>query len=405
MIRLSALTVMFGLLVGGCAKETDNKSSDGTSGAGGSDADAESSGSSTERSPVGGSGGGSTEGAGGSPSGGVEASGSTEGTGGSPSGGEAGGGYMEGGGTFAGTAGMVGVSTAGVSGSPMIGGIRPPMVGTGGVGAGVPGQLPEDCSPMYRSSGPEYCSIDYECANGYLYTWCDTYDPNHWYCSCDSMGGTLEFELTNASIADACAYIGDLCMADSSTPIEFTDSPECTPSYQELGPNYCSMEEICTQSAEISEGVSVLSNQWRYTWCELSGGTWTCNCDAAGSSLTFDIPESTPAADVCSNALDICSAGAVELTGPRDCWPTYQSASPEWCDAQHECTRTGTIGVTEVEAHEWLYTSCFSEVEGQWTCDCGVGAQSMNFELSSPDAWSTCQDASASCVEAFASGQ
>lgn len=404
-VTVLGVLLLCAAVVGGCyssnSVKKENQEADG------SDSVAGAGGGSAEGSPDLADGEGSTEGSGGS--------GFTEkdvGAGGSNGGeGETGGDpYVGSGVSTGGSTG--GSSVAGAAGIPPTmtdprPGVIPPFVGAaGGFATGGQGQPPQDCTPAYRSNGGDYCDIEYECATGYLYTWCETYDPERWYCTCDSMNGFQEFELTNVSaVGDPCAFVGDLCTAEGSTQIEFTGPPQCSPSYQEFGLNYCSIEQTCTQSAEISDGVTVMSSQWQYTWCEISGETWTCSCETGGSTLTFDIPQSTAAAEVCPRAVDICSAGTVEMTGPRECSPTFQSASPDWCDAQHDCTRTASIDGTEVQAHEWLYTSCYLEAESQWTCDCGVGAQSMSFDLSNPDAWTTCQQASADCVDAFASGQ
>ena len=146
----------------------------------------------------------------------------------------------------------------------------------------------------------------------------------------------------------------------------------------------------------------MVSSEYQSTWCELYNDAWTCSCYVASSDVSFEYPASTAAAEVCPNALELCTGGALELAGAKECSPSYQSASQDWCDAQHDCTGAATIDGIEVQVHEWLYTSCYTEVEGEWTCECGLGAESTSFELSSDDAWTTCQDASATCVETLA---
>jgi hypothetical protein len=53
---------------------------------------------------------------------------------------------------------------------------------------------------------------------------------------------------------------------------------------------------------------------------------------------------------------------------PSDCSPMYLSSGPEYCN---------------------------------FTCDCSMGAKSTTLEPSGTDAWTVCEEASASCIEAF----
>jgi hypothetical protein len=294
--------------------------------------------------------------------------------------------------------GMVGVASSRPIRGPIY--YDEPFYGPNGPYSMSGGELPTDCSPMYLSSGPEYCSMEFECADGYLSTWCDMYDPEQLRCECSSMGGYQSFTLT-AMPDDPCASIAEFCMADSDKAVEFTEPEVCTPTYQELGSEWCSMEQQCTQSAEVEEGISVQSNEYQSTWCELYDGSWTCSCNVGGSDLSFDYPESTPAADVCPDALELCTSGAVELGSERECKPTHMSAYGDMCDAQQDCTGSATIDGTEVQVHEWLYTTCYTEVEGEFTCECGMGSKSTTLELSGTDAWTVCEEASVSCVESF----
>jgi hypothetical protein len=266
------------------------------------------------------------------------------------------------------------------------------VAGAGGIaGVEIPGvELPEDCAATYVSAGTDYCSIELQ-----------TGESDQYSCGCESTTGYLTIELTGLAGVEACAYVASLC-AGSSTQIEFTEEAECVPQYEEVGSEWCMYEQECTQSAEIEEGVSVVSRQWQSTWCQLYDEAWTCSCDSAAANLTFDFPASAEAADVCPSAVDICAEGALALEGPRECSPTYQSASSDWCDRELDCTRTASVAGTEVLAHEWMYTSCRLAEESQWSCDCGIGTESMSFELSSADAWDTCQEASDMCVEALA---
>jgi hypothetical protein len=217
-------------------------------------------------------------------------------------------------------------------------------------------------------------------------------------CDCEAdWWGT--YQLTGTPDQDPCILVAGLCAGGSATEVEFAGEPECTPSYQEAGAEWCSMEQQCTQSAEISEGISILSTEWHGTWCELDDQSWSCNCEAESRSLSFDYPESVAASEVCPNAVELCSAGTAELEGPLECTVRYRSASLESCDAQHDCVGAALIAGTQVQLHEPMFTRCYAEAEGQFSCECTLGSKSLTLEVSAPDAWTTCEEVGASCLD------
>lgn len=83
--------------------------------------------------------------------------------------------------------------------------------------------------------------------------------------------------------------------------------------------------------------------------------------------------------------------------------PAHQSASPDWCSAEHECTRAALLGEITVRVQEYLGTSCYPVSADQWQCECGVGGEQISFAVENEDSWSTCTEASARCVQSFAS--
>ena len=216
-------------------------------------------------------------------------------------------------------------------------------------------------------------------------------------CQCESDIGYHSYELTGLLGLDACLFTAELCQEGVNA--EFTEPPECRDTSQERGPSWCSTERECTRSAQVAEGVSVIQTDWQYAYCDLIDNAWTCQCDVPGSSISFDLPTPADAASVCPQAMDICTVGEFEVSGPRECSPTYQSASPDWCDAELDCTRAARIGETEVNAHEWMYTNCEGLGDGEWRCDCSVGPDSSSFSLTSDDPWQACQVAASACLE------
>jgi len=111
------------------------------------------------------------------------------------------------------------------------------------------------------------------------------------------------------------------------------------------------------------------------------------------------MPPPPPGASICPTALDVCTSGTVEIVGPRECSPTFQSAAPDWCDMEHDCTSTANIGGTQVEVHEWMYTNCQPLTDSQWNCNCGLGNQPATVQVTSPDAWNACQLGATACLD------
>jgi hypothetical protein len=273
-------------------------------------------------------------------------------------------------------------------------------LGTGGsaVGGGSVGEPPEGCSPQFISSGPEHCEAGYECPTGFAWVFCDMWEPGEIRCDCESDTGFQQYELSALPDQEPCTLIAGLCLGDAGAAVEFTDPPQCVGTSQGAGDNWCEIGQECIQSAEIADGISVQSSQYQSTWCDLYDDTWRCSCDSEAGRLSLEFSASVAAADVCPNALELCSSGPVEIEGPRECSLRFQSGVGEYCDAQHDCAGTATIDGTEVQVLEPMYIACYSEVEGEWTCECGLGTKSTDFELSSPDAWTTCEDAAVTCA-------
>ena len=294
------------------------------------------------------------------------------------------------------------VITGGFAGG--VGGVIVGGAPGGGAPAGGSGgnEFPDECEPMMLDGGPDYCMMEFDCDNGWLFTYCDPIRPGGMQCECDSEMGYQSYQLTGISGTDACVLTADLCYDGVAANVEFTDPPVCQDTYQDRGPDWCSTERQCTQSAQVAEGVSVVSTEWQYAYCDFMADSWTCQCEGRNSTISFDFPADADPNLVCPDALDICSGGEFEMSGPRECSPSYQSAYGDWCDTELDCTRAAVIDGIEVSAHEWMYAHCEGLGDDQWQCECNVGADSSSLELTSDSAWHACEDVASVCVETFA---
>ena len=301
------------------------------------------------------------------------------------------------------------VSTGGAAGGVVFyggwtaAGGTPTVGGYAGFGGSVTsGEWPADCSARYHSSSPDYCDVELECSNGWVWAYCDMWESSEPWCECESdlAENWQTWQFSGVPDGDPCVLVANLCLGRGEPALQFTE-PACTPSYQELGAEWCDMEQQCTQTAEVTDEISVSTSEWQYTWCELSGDVWACSCSAGRGSMSFDYPGPVEASDVCPNALELCSAGATEIRAPTECTPYSQWASVDSCDAQHDCTGAATIAGTQIQVHQSMFTNCYALADGRWRCDCSLGSKHLSIELSSPDAWSSCQAAAASCFDAM----
>lgn len=253
--------------------------------------------------------------------------------------------------------------------------------------------LPGDCRSDYRTVEQGWCEIQLQCSQRFSWISCEG-DGTSAYCYCEGDRYWGDFMVTGVESGQACDAIAPFCVGGVQPDLgELT----CEPSFQDVGSDYCSSQAECTRVAELSDEVTVEVRDSRYVWCQANGSAWTCDCNSNFDSVRFDFEDAT--SNVCSSALDLCIDGNVDASGPRDCTPSSQSASQDYCDAQLDCVQGGSLGGTSVQVHSSVWMSCQPLSNGEWRCDCQLDSGAVTFTLEGDDVWTTCQDAAAMCAE------
>jgi hypothetical protein len=288
------------------------------------------------------------------------------------------------------------VSRPAVSGGSVSGGPAPIGASSG------ENQAPPDldtCQEVYRSTSQDWCELQLECEGSSLFTYCQGQGAGTQYCECGGNFGYSGFQLEDVGDVDACQAVLEACTSEEE--ITFDGPPECTTDYQSASGDYCEVGVQCTQSAELGEGVSAVLSEYQYAYCNDRGdGSWNCQCNGAGGTVSFDLGDPPGGIATCNGALEICSGvAAAETSGPIECARTYQSANGQWCDAQIDCTQSADVGGVSVDVHANIWANCEQTGDTTWTCSCNGGSDSATFEVESADGWDSCSEASEMCPD------
>jgi hypothetical protein len=218
-------------------------------------------------------------------------------------------------------------------------------------------------------------------------------------CECYDGMMSRTFDISNVDGASGCRLALDLC--DSDPPIVFDGPTECETAYAYSYPGYCEMQQDCWQSATVRQDVVALRYDAQYSSCydQMSSGTY-CNCYGNQSVLAFQLPGRLANSGACDDARAICTRpGDVVLSGGLECARSYQSAGPDYCDAQITCTQPATWGDLDLIMHPEVWLNCQAESSGAWLCVCSAGTQTVNFEVESAQGWDVCTEAGQRCPD------
>lgn len=272
-------------------------------------------------------------------------------------------------------------------------------VGGGSVGGAGGGEMvdygdipiPEDCLTRYRSGSAEYCDLELQCSNDWMWTYCWN-EGNRWQCDCQAMFGYSNIGLVGVSNATACPYSAAVCLG--ALEPEFGE-PMCQTRYQEMQRDYCSSEVECTSQAMLDDGVTATRTEWRWSSCYRSGTGLSCECQLPNRYLQFELGSQVDTAAACGSVADWCE-GDIERTGDAECAPVSQSAGLDYCNAQLECLQPAQVEGIDIRVREYLSLDCRPAGEGAWDCSC---PGSDGFQVMSSSAWDACTLATSVCME------
>jgi hypothetical protein len=263
-----------------------------------------------------------------------------------------------------------------------------------------PPVVPEECEP-FQSSSTNWCNLEMYCPDDeYLYSYCNLQSGSIWACDCSSNNAYHSYQLTGVAGLNACNYSLDLCR-DGVEP-EFDGPRECDLAYPPyFEGNYCEMAVLCSQSADLGDGVTALLTDTEYASCSLdAAANAACNCSTPEGSTRFSLPGAVISEDTCGNALNLCEEAATAVPeGPITCGNSYQSASQTWCNAEIECVQFAPVGEQSIGLYGTISTSCEPVGSGAWTCYCSTQNEYVSFNLESSTGWDACTLASATCPD------
>jgi hypothetical protein len=282
-----------------------------------------------------------------------------------------------------------------------------PVRGFPDIGIGMPGMSSEpgidpvdldECEPVSKESYDEdFCMTEMSCnEEEYFYAECHTWESKDGNvdCYCGGSTGAVELQFVG-ELSTVCEDIVEIC-AKGIDP-DFTEPAVCTPKSRSTNEDYCSMETECVQSVEISPGVVVEFTDWQYNNCWDNDGTWVCQCGKSGSMIGFEADASEMA---CTDAFELCDEPLV-ASDNWECEPTGQQTYDNYCNANMQCTRTGTLGSFPVKLQGSLYTNCQEDTEGEWKCACQLGEETTEYTISERDDWEACGQALERCASAM----
>jgi hypothetical protein len=271
------------------------------------------------------------------------------------------------------------------------------------------------CSEGLQSVGADYCDTQIPCgrvadlgdgvtaelATDYQSSSCWNQGDGLLSCSCSASGIYQSYVLSGIAVAESCGLVLDFCLS-GETP-EFSEPATCSlaNSYQQTnGSNsYCQLEQICSQSSEVSPGVVASLTESDYVSCDTTSDASLCYCSSNTRNLRFEL--SSTEATACNDALAICASTAeIVPDGPLSCQRSFQNGSGAYCDTTFDCTQDAVVDGTTVGVYGSYSAFCQDAGDGSWSCSCSSGTEVAEITVSAADAWAACTDAGELCGDA-----
>ena len=165
----------------------------------------------------------------------------------------------------------------------------------------------------------------------------------------------------------------------------FSEEETCVIDYQSASVDYCDIQERCSQTADLAEGVQALLSRYNYANCYTEGtdGALYCYCSDEMSSGSYQV-SGTSGTAACELALDLC-AGDVTVEfddSSATCQTDYQSEGNGYCELQKRCSQSGEVSDTvTVEQIDGQYAWCQDQDDGTSNCSCQSTDRSMRFDI------------------------
>lgn len=268
-----------------------------------------------------------------------------------------------------------------------------------------------DCSTTYRSATTTSCQFQQTCSqsasvaegvtalSSASYTsYCSDLGDGSLSCTCTGPRGSRYFDVSDLTGETACEAGMELCLPGAADigPV----SSECTTTTETASPESCSIQLACTNTVQVGEG-SAQTSDAPYSTCTLNANDeLVCSCASSGRTLTFELQSGADGTAACEQSLDVCEVTeALERSGNVECDVTAQTVSTTTCQSTVQCKQSSTVNDVKIGVYGTVSTYC-SNIEGEWSCDCGSGTASAAFKyqpVEGTDPWDACAEASLVC--------
>lgn len=276
----------------------------------------------------------------------------------------------------------------------------------------------ESCEPTHEPQGSSNCRSDVACgkpielapdvkARAWLMRLitasCELSESGKTYrCRCSDGGVATDYDLLVEGDTLDCQPLLDFCLS-GATP-EFVGAQQCLLTNGASDSDGCYRNEICVVPMPLSDDVSLVKGEPRYSSCTpLPGGGAECYC-APGDDATFmfQLPGAADEAACESSSLNCGEDAVIEAKGPPRCEPAPLTAYTDSCESDLNCLQDATVDDREIVAEGRLLLACARTGSGMpWWCSCASDQETARFELGAPElsAGQACEQAPAGCLE------
>jgi len=225
---------------------------------------------------------------------------------------------------------------------------------------------------------------------------CYAETPTMASCTCSDSRSYRPYRLETSDVASSCDALREFCLSGEEPTI--TGDPECKIEHQSSGQGHCEVTQVCTQPAELGDGLGGMVEESRSASCTTGAEGARCHCHGASGGLYFE-QQTAVDLDACRAAVQKCeSPSRVEIEGPAKCRPTVQAADIAACSVALECALEASFDGEPLLVYGDVQVSC-SPSDDAWSCLCSASNSTSTITIEAEDPWEVCTEAAVRCPE------
>jgi hypothetical protein len=266
---------------------------------------------------------------------------------------------------------------------------------------------PTNCTEDVEGAGADYCLKNSRCDdNDAVDVSCAPTEGGTWECNCTTLHFVQTFEVSDVTGAAACDAASELCAA-GKRPAS-AEQEACSSELLFSGPTYCELQQECSQSVQLTGGVTAAFTDETTVNCASDGsntGALSCTCDVFGDGFDrgfrlSDVDGAISGEEACERVLQLCNSEPTAFGGPQTCGIASENTFEDRCDMRRMCVLQSTdddaLGADALEQ-----TSCESSGDGSAQCLCDTTYYSFAFSFQDPGFEVRCIDAADICASAY----